>query len=379
VRELLTAFPRLGPAGADIFCREAQLVWPELRPALDRKVLDGARRLCLPTNGGTEVVSTASHLDDPQPADALAVVDLRPSTPSGPTKPAAPPVPAGLVASITGLPFGTRHVALTELNSGPVAVVGRPDGIDVWDLRSGKRTGQSLNTVSGGVSALTVTPLNGRTAVVTSGSSWYDGTSMSVWDLNTRESLAQPFADDVPGHGPTTGVAALTQLDGGPVAVVSIGDDRLRAWDLAAGKQLGQPFGSLYGLSAVALTWLDGRRVALTNNKYDQIVRMWDLTTGEQLDQPLAGHTDFIYAVATGVLDGRPIAVTASRDATVRIWDLATRRQLGRPVLFTGSTSTASIVATGELDARPVAVTAADSPLGDGTINIWDLRTVAGT
>jgi hypothetical protein len=48
IRELLTAFPRLGPVGADIFAREAQAVWPELRPALDRKTLDGARRLGLP-------------------------------------------------------------------------------------------------------------------------------------------------------------------------------------------------------------------------------------------------------------------------------------------------------------------------------------------
>ncbi len=83
--------------------------------------------------------------------------------------------------------------------------------------------------------------------------------------------------------------------------------------------------------------------------------------------------------MATGVLNGRPIAVTASRDATVRIWDLATRKQLGRPLLFTGSRSVATIVATGELDARPVAVTAADDALDEGTINIWDLRTVAGT
>ncbi len=49
IRDLLTAFPRLGPVGADIFCREAQAVWPELRPALDGKVLDGAKRLSLPT------------------------------------------------------------------------------------------------------------------------------------------------------------------------------------------------------------------------------------------------------------------------------------------------------------------------------------------
>ncbi len=65
VRDLLTAFPRLGPTGANIFCREAQLVWPELRPALDRKVLDGARRLGLPT--------AAKELAALIPDDRLAV------------------------------------------------------------------------------------------------------------------------------------------------------------------------------------------------------------------------------------------------------------------------------------------------------------------
>ena len=65
VRELLKAFPRLGPVGADIFCREAQLVWPELRPALDGKVLDGARRLGLP--------SDAEKLVALVPGDELAV------------------------------------------------------------------------------------------------------------------------------------------------------------------------------------------------------------------------------------------------------------------------------------------------------------------
>jgi hypothetical protein len=50
IRELLTAFPRLGPVGADIFAREAQAVWPQLRPALDRKTLDGARRVGLPAD-----------------------------------------------------------------------------------------------------------------------------------------------------------------------------------------------------------------------------------------------------------------------------------------------------------------------------------------
>lgn len=44
----LTAFPRIGPVGADIFTREVQLVWPEFRPHLDAKALDGARAVGLP-------------------------------------------------------------------------------------------------------------------------------------------------------------------------------------------------------------------------------------------------------------------------------------------------------------------------------------------
>jgi hypothetical protein len=46
--EHLRRFPRLGPVGVDIFCREAQAVWPELRPYLDAKTLDGAKKIGLP-------------------------------------------------------------------------------------------------------------------------------------------------------------------------------------------------------------------------------------------------------------------------------------------------------------------------------------------
>jgi hypothetical protein len=50
IRALLTEFPRLGPVGAEIFCREAQAVWPQLRPSLDRKALDGAKAVGLPAD-----------------------------------------------------------------------------------------------------------------------------------------------------------------------------------------------------------------------------------------------------------------------------------------------------------------------------------------
>ncbi|MFB6554153.1 endonuclease [Streptomyces sp. NPDC056405] len=48
VRRLLQEFPGVGPTGADIFLREAQRVWPEAAPYLDRKALQGAEHLGLP-------------------------------------------------------------------------------------------------------------------------------------------------------------------------------------------------------------------------------------------------------------------------------------------------------------------------------------------
>src|SRR6185312_8126927 len=45
--KLLTDVPGIGPSGADVFLREAQLVWVWVRPYIDARVLDGAARLGL--------------------------------------------------------------------------------------------------------------------------------------------------------------------------------------------------------------------------------------------------------------------------------------------------------------------------------------------
>lgn len=49
LRGLLTEFPRIGPTGAEIFCREVQAVWPWVRPFFDRRALSGAASAGLPT------------------------------------------------------------------------------------------------------------------------------------------------------------------------------------------------------------------------------------------------------------------------------------------------------------------------------------------
>jgi endonuclease III len=49
-KRALLDIPGIGPTGADIFLRDVQGVWPEFAPYIDRKALDGARRLGLPAS-----------------------------------------------------------------------------------------------------------------------------------------------------------------------------------------------------------------------------------------------------------------------------------------------------------------------------------------
>ena len=71
----LRRFPRMGPVGADIFCREAQVVWPELRPYLDRKTVDGAKKIDLPADPGKLAALVAAD-DVGRLAAALVRVSL---------------------------------------------------------------------------------------------------------------------------------------------------------------------------------------------------------------------------------------------------------------------------------------------------------------
>ncbi|MFI9749272.1 endonuclease [Streptomyces collinus] len=76
LRRLLQEFPGIGPAGADIFLREAQGVWPEAAPYLDTKALQGAERLDLPKDP-ERLTQLASDTDPAVLAAALvrAAVD----------------------------------------------------------------------------------------------------------------------------------------------------------------------------------------------------------------------------------------------------------------------------------------------------------------
>ncbi|WP_055494193.1 hypothetical protein [Streptomyces sp. TP-A0356] len=70
LRGLLQEIPGIGPAGADIFLREVQRVWPEVAPHLDAKALAGAERLGLPKDPG-KLVELAGNTEPAVLAAAL--------------------------------------------------------------------------------------------------------------------------------------------------------------------------------------------------------------------------------------------------------------------------------------------------------------------
>jgi hypothetical protein len=67
----LTEFPGMGPAGASIFLREVQEVWPTVAPYVDAKVTSGAHRVRLP--GDRETLTTLLA-DSGQPARLAAAL-----------------------------------------------------------------------------------------------------------------------------------------------------------------------------------------------------------------------------------------------------------------------------------------------------------------
>ena len=72
----LQEFPGIGPAGAAIFLREVQAVWPAVAPYLDDRVQAGARELGLPTGKEALAGLAGSEQDLARLAAALVRVTL---------------------------------------------------------------------------------------------------------------------------------------------------------------------------------------------------------------------------------------------------------------------------------------------------------------
>jgi endonuclease III len=76
IGSLVQEFPGIGPAGAAIFLREVQAVWPSVAPYLDDRVRTGARELGLPDSVAGLAAQAGSGQDLARLAAALVRVTL---------------------------------------------------------------------------------------------------------------------------------------------------------------------------------------------------------------------------------------------------------------------------------------------------------------
>jgi WD40 repeat protein len=183
---------------------------------------------------------------------------------------------------------------------------------------------------TGRVFAVAFTP-DGRRALSAGGGG--DNT-VRVWDLATGREIGQ-------FRGHTDGVRNLVVLPDGSHAVSASWDHTLRLWDIGTGAEVRRFEGHTEKASGLA-AW----GPYLLSGGMDGTVRLWEIATGKEVRR-FEGHPGGVHAVAFSP-DGRyalsgdsyrergGVQDLTSADCSVRLWEVATGREVRR---FTGHKS----------------------------------------
>ncbi|MCP4104649.1 MAG: WD40 repeat domain-containing protein [Desulfobacteraceae bacterium] len=103
-------------------------------------------------------------------------------------------------------------------------------------------------------------------------------------------------------------------------SVAGPGDNTVRLWDVASGKEIRRFEAHTHWIESVAFS-PDGKTLASGSD--DKTVRLWDVASGKEI-QRLKAHTDVVNSVAFSP-DGKTLA-SGSADKTARLWDVASGR-----------------------------------------------------
>ncbi|WP_405527968.1 WD40 repeat domain-containing protein [Streptomyces canus] len=253
------------------------------------------------------------------------------------------------------------RVACTELDGRPVAVTTTDGEVWVWDLLSGRPRGNPLTGHSDAiVDALAVLSVDGRLVAVTGG---HDGT-VRAWDLVAAQQIGEPLIEKY-----WVNDIACAMADGRPIAIAAGDDGTVRMWDLATRKPIESPIaGYRSKVSSIACTKINERSVVVTGEE-NGTVRTWDLTSGRSFGKPLIGQGRRLFSITCATLDGREIAVS-SGGGTAEVWDLTSGRLVGEPFI-PHQGSSGPVVGITDLNGKIAALTSGD----DGTVQPWNLAT----
>jgi WD40 repeat protein/tRNA A-37 threonylcarbamoyl transferase component Bud32 len=123
----------------------------------------------------------------------------------------------------------------------------------------------------------------------------------------------------------SSGITGVEVSPDGRRIVTAAGDNTLRIWDAATGRELRMLLGGQSSRFWGARFSRDGLRIVAWSK--DGTARIWSVATGRE-ELELRGHTDQIWGAAFSP-DGRRV-VTASWDKTARIWNAVTGQEVLR-------------------------------------------------
>ncbi len=160
------------------------------------------------------------------------------------------------------------------------------------------------------------------------------------------------------GHSETVHSVAIAR--DGRIALSGSGDNTLKLWDMATGKELRSFTGHSGPVHSVAIS-PDGRTAVSGGAGLDKTLKLWDLASGKEL-RTFTGHSSTVFSVAIAP-DGRT-ALSGSVDKTLKLWDLASGKEL-RTISTGHSMTSVAIAADGRIGL---------SGSWDHTLKLWDLN-----
>jgi WD40 repeat protein len=183
---------------------------------------------------------------------------------------------------------------------------------------------------------------------------------LRLWNASTREARGDPFGDEYTRYP----ISVALSSDGSMVVAGDAQQPSLRLWDAARGWPRlpvlkGHAAGSL-GVLRVVFNHDDS---VLASASGDNTIRLWDVATGKER-AVLRGHSAWVTSVA---FPGDATVISGSDDKTVRLWGVGTGKRRGGPPEVLS------------LDARTFAFSPTEPNIlvvgtSDGTLKIWDLR-----
>jgi WD40 repeat protein len=171
-------------------------------------------------------------------------------------------------------------------------------------------------------------------AVATAGgTSGFDLTEVTVWDLNTGAVLGSPFRPEriFPERPMPVWAATLAERGGHPVLLAgSGGGGPVFLWDPVQARLVGQPHDDRLAVVSTLIAHSGDGELQCWGDTYGDL----HLRSGDAgLMRRIAAHDSFINAIAACDLGGALRLVTGGRDGAVRVWDPAPAQQQDLPLV----------------------------------------------